>query len=170
MSFWAYRTVAPCWRSAQLATFRIQMRFDCHPSHRQGRAAPRQALGSMGSLVRFMGHNCTSASCGARSGGWPRRSEGQWVLFECCHFVCRLLCVSLCLCVSVGVCLYYTRLTCSTSLSLSLSGSLLLSLSLRSPVCSLACPRASEHPKAKFSLASAKSSELNVSIDSKRHC
>lgn len=52
----------------QLATFRIQMRFDCHPSRRQGRAKPSgpgQALGSMGSLVRFMGHNCTSASCGA---------------------------------------------------------------------------------------------------------
>lgn len=52
----------------QLATFRIQMRFDCHPSSRQGRAklsGPGQALGSMGSLVRFMGHNCTSASCGA---------------------------------------------------------------------------------------------------------
>lgn len=52
----------------QLATFRIQMRFDCHPSRRESRAKPsgtRQALGSMGSLVRFMGHNCTSASCGA---------------------------------------------------------------------------------------------------------
>lgn len=157
---------------AQMATFQIQMRFDCHPSHSQDRAessvceAGTWLNGFVGSFHGTQLHKCQlwGLKLVPQHGGWPRRRR---VLVQCCYFVCRLLCVSLCLCFSVGACFYYTRLTCSTSLSLSRSA-LPLSFSLSTRL--FARLPAEEHPKAKFSLASAKSSELNVSIDSKRHC
>lgn len=96
-----------------------------------------------------------------------RRMGGKGRLFECCYFVCRLLCVLLCLCGCLLLLYTLDMLYLSISISLSLSFSLFpvfhsARLFARLP--------AQEHPKAKFSLASAKSSELNVSIDSKRHC
>lgn len=91
-----------------------------------------------------------------------KRREGKGRLFECCYFVCRLLCVLLRLCGCLL--LLYTLDMLYICISISLS-----------PLCLSHCSSfarlpAQEHPKAKFSLASAKSSELNVSIDSKRHC
>lgn len=109
VSFWAHHTVAPCWHRwprfrYKCALIAIPVTARTEPS----RAYARQALGSMGSLVRFMGHNCTSASCGAWSlshntedglgVGREAREEGaRPMLLLCMPFVVRVA-VSLLLC------------------------------------------------------------------------
>lgn len=156
----------------QLATFRIQMRFDCHPSRRESRIkakwdeAGTWLNGFVGSFHGTQLHKFQlwGLKLVPQHGGWVERGEGgdssnvATLYAVCCA----------CCCVSVGVCFYYTRLTCSTSLSLSLCLSLFSFLFHFARL--FARLPAQEHPKTKFSLASAKSSELNVSIDSKRHC
>lgn len=118
--------------------------------------------------VRFMGHNCTSASCGA----WnlchnteDDRKEGKGdtlrLLLLCMPFVVR---VAASLWVFASIIHAWHALPLYLYLSISLFSFLFHSARL------FARLPAQEHPKAKFSLASAKSSELNVSIDSKRHC
>lgn len=162
---------------AQMATFQIQMRFDCHPSHSQDRAessvceAGTWLNGFVGSFHGTQLHKCQlwGLKLVPQHGGWPRRkawgqrggcSSNVATLYAVC---CACRCVSASLWVLASIIhawhalphyLYHALL----SLSLSLSTRLFARLP------------AQEHPKAKFSLASAKSSELNVSIDSKRHC
>lgn len=175
VSFWAHHTVAPCWHRwprfrYKCALIAIPVTARTEPS----RAYARQALGSMGSLVRFMGHNCTSASCGAWSLS-HNTEDGQGVRREawgqrggCSSNVATLYAVCCaCRCVSASLWVLASIIHAWHALPHYLYHAL-LSLSLSTRL--FARLPAQEHPKAKFSLASAKSSELNVSIDSKRHC
>lgn len=135
---------------AQMATFEIQMRFDCHPSHSQDRAessvceAGTWLNGFVGSFHGTQLHKCQlwGLKLVPQHRGWPRRKEegARPMLLLCMPFVVRVA-VSLLLCGCLL--LLYTLDMLYLTISITLCSPSLF-LALYSPICSLASRRASK--------------------------
>lgn len=148
VSFWAHHTVAPCWHRwprfrYKCALIAIPVTARTEPS----RAYARQALGSMGSFHGTQLHKCQlwGLKLVPQHGGWPRRRAwGQ--RGGCSSNVATLYAVCCaCRCVSASLWVLASIIHAWHALPHYLYHALLsLSLSLYSPICSLASPRASK--------------------------